>query len=500
MPPTDPAQWRAVWQKALRARAQGYSQAEINSATQDALGVDFPTLTRQLMGIENVADPEVRASPLAPFDPSQAEQAKVPPWAVAALTPALSIPFVERNPTLAQYGQMANQSAPLNAAMGRLTGGAAMGIAAGQLPIPIGEGALAPVASMARGALQQAPLGLLSEYARQPDLAHPDVGSLAKATAVTGGLGGILGLMGEGGSRVYNPAVQQTKIGIETSMPGTEFGMAKGMRALEDAPVGDPALQRLMAQRGNLGVVATKYLRKSQVAANEAQGYISDALDRVGASKSAIASHPTAGYEAILKDQTLTDPAAVNVLRQRGITTPDARSAFSLYKKLRDNVVQDQASIDRAGGRVNKEQMHQDNTDAAVLNTALRQQIPAFGPLQDKVAKYLQQEQALHQLHVQVQGRGVYLKGQTPPPPPATKLDQLREALKLTNYWGTERAARTMVPMLFGTSTPADMLAKLQAAESLQQAGALLPQFGAGGTAGLLGMPQVRHKLGLLSP
>src|SRR2546429_2539011 len=50
--------------------------------------------------------------------------------------------------------------------------------------------------------------------------------------------------MGEGGSRVYNPAVQQTKIGIETSMPGTQFGMAKGLQALEDAPVGDPTLQR----------------------------------------------------------------------------------------------------------------------------------------------------------------------------------------------------------------------------------------------------------------
>ena len=83
---------------------------------------------------------------------------------------------------------------------------------------------------------------------------------------------------------------------------------------------------------------------------------------------------------------------------------------------------------------------------------------------------------------------------------PATKLDQLREALKLTNYWGTERAARTMVPMLFGTSAPADMLARLKVAESLQQAGTLLPQFGAGGTAGLLGMPQVRDKLGLLGP
>src|SRR2546429_4510113 len=40
--------------------------------------------------------------------------------------------------------------------------------------------------------------------------------------------------MGEGGSRVYNPAVQQTKIGIETSMPGTQFGMAKGLQRSEE--------------------------------------------------------------------------------------------------------------------------------------------------------------------------------------------------------------------------------------------------------------------------
>ena len=502
-PSTDPAVWRSVWQKALAARAKGYSNAEINSATQDALGVDFPTLTRQLMVMENVADPQVRASPLAPFDPTQAAQAKVSPAAAAMLTPALgaSLGWLERlSPTLREYGQMANRSAPLNAAMGRFTGGAVPGIAVGAIPVPVGEGALAPLASTVRGAVQGAPLGLLGEYAQQPDLLHPDIGALAKATTGTAALGGVLGMIGEAGSRVYNPAVQQTKIGIETSMPGTDFNLAGGIKALTDAPVEDPSLQRLMAQRGNLGVVATKYLRKSQIAANEAQGYISDALDRVGQQKALVANHPTTGYDAILKDRPLTTPAAIDILRQRGVTNPTAQDAFSLYKRLRDNVVQDQGTIARATGRVDKEQMHSDAAQAAVLNTALRSEIPLFGPLQDRMAKYLQQEQALHELHVQVQGRGIYLKGQTPPPPPRTKFEQLREALKLTNYFGTERAARTMVPMLFGTSTPADMLARLQAVEGTQQLGHLLPQFGTGGTAGLLGMPQVQDKLGLLSP
>lgn len=500
---TDPADWRRVWQKALKARVQGYSTAEINDATQEALGVDFPTLTRQLMAIENVQDPEVKASPLAPLDASQAAQGRVGPGWAALLTPALGITggMAERlSPTLAEYGRMANESAPLNAAMGRFTGGGLLGAATGEIPVPIGEGMLAPLASTVRGAVRGAPLGLLGEYAQQPDLLHPNVGQLAKGAALTGALGGMLGLVGEAGSRIYNPAVQQTKIGVETSVPGTEFGFPQGMKALENLPVEDPVLQPLMAQRGNLGVVATKYLRKSQIAANEAQGYIQDALNRVGAKKAAIANDPVGGYDAILEGKTLNDPAAIDVLRQHGTTEPTARNAFELYKDLKGNVVQAQKMQARATGRVRMGEMHNDAADAAVLNQALRQEVPEFGPLQERYQQYLQQERALRELRVQVQGRGVYLKGQTPPPPPKTKLDQLREALKLTNYFGAERAARTMVPMLFGTNSPADMLAGLKAAESVQQLGALLPQFGTGGTAGLLGMPRVRDRLGLLAP
>src|SRR2546430_902942 len=97
----------------------------------------------------NLPDPQVRASPLAPFDPSQAEQATVSPAAAAMLTPALgaSLGWLERlSPTLREYGQMANRAAPLNAAMGRFMGGVVPGVAAGPIPVRIGEGALAPLA------------------------------------------------------------------------------------------------------------------------------------------------------------------------------------------------------------------------------------------------------------------------------------------------------------------------------------------------------------------
>src|SRR5439155_25543506 len=174
-------------------------------------------------GFGNVADPQVRASPLAPFDPSQAEQAKVPPAAVAALTPLLggTLGLAERfSPTLREYGAMANRSAPLNAAMGRLTGGAVTGAAAGQIPVPVSEGVLAPFAGTIRGAAQAAPLGLLSGLAHQPDLAHPDLGQLAKETALMTATGGALGLFGDISSTLYNPAVQKLKMGLETSSKG----------------------------------------------------------------------------------------------------------------------------------------------------------------------------------------------------------------------------------------------------------------------------------------
>src|SRR5690349_15587798 len=55
---------REVWEKALKARSQGYSQQEIDAATNAAVGTDFPTLTRQLMTFEN--DPDQAAANAGP--------------------------------------------------------------------------------------------------------------------------------------------------------------------------------------------------------------------------------------------------------------------------------------------------------------------------------------------------------------------------------------------------------------------------------------------------
>ena len=145
----------------------------------------------------------------------------------------------------------------------------------------------------------------------QPDLAHPDLGQLAKETALTTATGGALGLFGDIGSTLYNPAVQKLKMGLETSSKG-RFTLPEGMAALERPATADPILQPLMAERGNLGTLATKYVRQSQVAADQAASMIDQRLQAVSAAKNAIANHPTTGYDAIL-DQPITNPRVAGV-------------------------------------------------------------------------------------------------------------------------------------------------------------------------------------------
>jgi len=492
---------KALWLKAQKLRAsKKYSLAQVDQALQEKLGVDFQTLTQQLygksgapfVGTETLADPDY-----------QAAQKGVGPVETAMLTPLLgaSLGWAEKlSPTLRAYGEMANKAAPLNAAMGRLTGGIIPAALAGKIPVPGGESALAPLHGAITGAVQGAPLGLLAGLAQEPDVAHPDLGRVASATAATAAAGGVGGLLGEMGSTIYNPAAQRLKTQTETSAPGMQFNLRRGLAALEDQPTAAPVLDRLMAERGNLGTLGTKYVRQSQVAADDAAKLIAQRLEAVTTAKNVIANHPATGYDAILGAPIRTE-RAVTIWRQKGHTgEPTGRELFSLYKRLRDQVQQKQAVIARGTGTVDKEAMHQANTTATELRDILGQEVPGFNELQAQTQPYLDREQALRTLMVRLRGRGVYLKGKMPPPPPKGVTEKMREALKLTNYFGGERAARSMVTPLYGTTAPADMLAQIKALEATQTMGRALPIFGSGATAGLLGLPHVRDRLGLLGP
>lgn len=504
-PWSDPARLRSIWQQGLRARAQGYTTKQIDAATQEALGVDFPTLTRQLMVAENVADPETRASPLAPFDPTQAEQAKVSPAAVAMLTPLLggTLGLAERlSPTLREYGQMANRSAPLNAAVGRLTGGAVTGAASSAIPTPNLTGTLAPFQEVAQGAIQGAPLGLLGAYAQQPDLLNPNLGSLAKGAAATAAAGGALGLIGGMGSRMYNPAEQNLKIGIERSVPDQDFNFERGLQALEPPSGAPPVLQPLMAEKPNLGLLATKYVRQSQVAATQAKNLIENRLQVVRDAKNAIANDPQSGYDAILSQTPMTDPRAVGTSWYQGLQrqtkgdVPTGRDVFNLYKRLQSEV--QSAEKARARGSITeaqKQSAYQAGQTADEIAPILND-VPGFPELQAKMAPYLEREKALNNLSVQLQGRGVYLKGKMPSPPPRGVREKVLEALQATSPWGTERAARSLVPALYGTTTPDALLGQVNALQAMHSL-RLLPNLGAGATAGLLGTPQLQDRLGL---